>query len=96
MPLSSDNSKTRIAFNSSPNPTLGVELELQIIDPETMNLTSGSLDIIEKVGDHPKIKQELTQSTIEVITGICNSVSHAREDLQETLRTLYEIGDEMR
>lgn len=95
MSLSSDNSKTRIAFNSSPNPTLGVELELQIIDPETMNLTSGSLDIIEQVGDHPKIKQELTQSTIEVITGICNSVSHAREDLQETLRSLYEIGDEI-
>ncbi len=27
----------KIHFNGSPNPTLGVELELQILDPETRN-----------------------------------------------------------
>ena len=95
MPLKASESRTRIAFNGSPRPTLGVELELQILDPETMNLTSGSVDIIDRVGDHPKIKQELTQSTVEVITGICDDVAHARRDLSETLTTLYEVGDDL-
>ncbi|MEM6785510.1 MAG: carboxylate--amine ligase, partial [Bacteroidota bacterium] len=54
---------TEIPFHSSPRPTLGVELEVQIVDPTTFNLTSGSTRILDRVGDHPKIKQELTQST---------------------------------
>jgi glutamate---cysteine ligase / carboxylate-amine ligase len=96
MPLSAPESRTRIPFCGSPRPTLGVELEVQILDPETMNLTSGSLEILERVGrGHPRIKQELTQSTIEVITGICDTVAEAREDLRASLQTLYEVGDEV-
>jgi glutamate---cysteine ligase / carboxylate-amine ligase len=86
-------SQVHIPFRGSPRPTLGVELEIQILDPDTMNLTSGSLDIIRRVGDHPKIKQELTQSTIEVITGICDDVAHTQRDLRETLHTLFSVGD---
>ena len=93
MSILAPSSQKRIPFKGSPRPTLGVELEIQILDPDTMNLTSGSLDIIKRVGAHPKIKQELTQSTIEVITGICDNVAHAKSDLRETLHTLYEVGD---
>ncbi len=99
MPLAAPDSRTRIAFRGSPRPTLGVELEIQIVDPETANLTSGSLAILERVRDgaedHPKIKQELTQSTVEVITGICDDVAGAEADLRETLQTLYAVGDEV-
>ena len=85
-----------IPFNSSPDPTLGVEIELQIVDPMTCNLKQGSVDLLERLGnDHPKIKQELTQSTIEVITGICTDVDHALEDLGGSLKELYELGDEL-
>ena len=99
MALTASGSRTRIPFNGSPRPTLGVELEVQILDPETMNLASGSLDILGRANtngtEHPKIKQELTQSTIEVITGICDTVADARADLTETLETVYEIGDDV-
>ncbi|MGB3544846.1 carboxylate-amine ligase, partial [Rubrivirga sp.] len=85
-----------IPFTSSPRPTLGVEIELQIVDPMTCNLKQGSVDLLDRLGnDHPKIKQELTQSTIEVITGICDDVDHALEDLGGSLRELYELGDEL-
>ncbi|MGA7304132.1 MAG: glutamate--cysteine ligase [Rhodothermales bacterium] len=84
-----------IPFNGSPRPTLGVELELQIIDPETRNLTSRSVQILERIADDMPIKQELTQSTVEVITGICNSVAETRSDLTRSIEELYEIGDEM-
>jgi len=84
-----------IPFNGSPRPTLGVELELQIIDPETRNLTSRSVEILERISDDMPIKQELTQSTVEVITGICNSVAETRSDLTRSIEELYEIGDEL-
>lgn len=100
MPLTASESRVRLPFKGSPRPTLGVELEVQILDPETMNLTAGSVDLLTRISngdgaEHPKIKQELTQSTVEVITGICDDVPHARRDLAESLRTLYEIGDEL-
>ena len=98
MSLTASSSRTKLPFKGSPRPTLGVELEVQILDPETMNLTSGSLDILDRVNtngvEHPKIKQELTQSTIEVITGICDTVAESRADLTESLERVYEIGDE--
>ncbi|MFN3596295.1 MAG: glutamate--cysteine ligase [Rubricoccaceae bacterium] len=86
----------RIPFNGCPSPTLGVELEVQVLDPVTCNLKSGSCAILEHFGHgHPRIKQELTQSTIELITGICGSVAEAREDLGGTLRELYDVSDEL-
>lgn len=85
-----------LPFRGSPRPTLGVEMELQIVHPETQNLHPGSLEIMERLGgEHPRIKPELTQSTIEVITGVCDTVAEARTDLTGSLRALYEIGDEL-
>jgi carboxylate-amine ligase len=84
----------RIPFHGSPRPTLGVELELQVLDPVSFNLRSASCEVIARVGaDHPKIKQELTQSTVEIITGICETVGEARADLAATLAELYAAGD---
>ena len=72
-----------------------MELELQVIDPMSFNLRSASCEVLERVGgpDHPRIKQELTQSTVEIITGVCGSIAEAREDLAGSLRELYEAGD---
>ncbi|NNF57294.1 MAG: glutamate--cysteine ligase [Rhodothermaceae bacterium] len=95
MELAALDAPTRIPFNGSPRPTLGVELEVQILDPVTFNLKSGSVAILDRLGDHPKVKQELTQSTIEVITGICDSVADTRADLTESLRELYALADEL-
>ena len=36
----------RIHFNGSPGPTVGVEVELQIIDAETGSLVSGASRIL--------------------------------------------------
>lgn len=85
----------RIPFHGSPAPTLGVEVELQILDPQTCNLKQGSTQILDRVGDHPRIKQELTQSTIEVITGICDTVADSTADLRGSMQELYTLGDEL-
>ena len=86
---------TRIPFHGSRSPTLGVEVELQVVSPETFNLKSGSCQILDRLGEHPKIKQELTQSTVEVITGICDDVGQAREDLTASYQELFALGDRL-
>ncbi len=95
MDVDKDSVPARIPFTECPRPTLGVEVELQIVDPVTGNLRQGSTAILDRVGDHPRIKQELTQSTVEVITGVCDTVADATRDLAGTIRELYALGDEM-
>ena len=95
MDVSVADAPAQIPFHGSPKPTLGVEVELQIIDPVTCNLKQGSTLLLDRLGDHPKIKQELTQSTIEVITGICNDVAETTADLAASMHELYELGDEL-
>jgi carboxylate-amine ligase len=68
---------------------------LQVIDPDTLNLRSAACEVLEYVGgdSHPRIKQELTQSTVEIITGICDTVDVARRDLEASLAELIAAGD---
>ena len=85
----------KITFNSSPGPTLGVELELQIIDPETKNLVSGAAEIIEGARDEQHVKPELIQSTIELNTDICVNVADVRRDLSVRIAKLLTVCDDL-
>ena len=49
MDVSSASALAPIPFTSSPAPTLGVEIELQIVDPSTHNLKQGSVDLLERI-----------------------------------------------
>ena len=85
----------KITFNGSPGPTLGAELELQIIDPETKNLVSGGPRIIERSQDETHVKPELIQSTIEINTDVCQNVAEVRRVLSERIRRLLAVCDEL-
>ncbi len=85
----------KINFNGSPNPTVGVELELQIIDPETKNLVSGAQQILAKTDDSDHVKAELIQSTIELNTDVCTNISAVRTDLTERLNSLFSLCDQL-
>ena len=67
-----------LEFKSVSPYTLGVELELQVINPHTQDLTRGGPDLLralEKVAHPGEIKPEITESMIEL-----NSSPHARHD----------------
>ena len=89
------NRGVRIEFHSSERSSLGIEMELQVVDGESRQLRSVASDILAKMGAaqpsgaHPKAKHELFESTVEVITGICHTVGEARADLEETLAELW-------
>lgn len=91
-----------IDFAHNARPTIGVEMELHIVDRTTGELASISNTVLEEMGrhhpggEHPKVKHELFQSTVEVITGICETPDDAQHDLATTiaeLRTALEPHD---
>ena len=85
----------RIAFRGSPRPTVGVELELQLLDPETMNLVAGAPAILQRTADVSHIKAELIESTIELNTDVCEDVAAVRRDLTERIAQLMAVTDEL-
>jgi carboxylate-amine ligase len=89
-----------IEFSSSPRSSLGVEWELQLVDRDSRELASASGDILRELGaphpdgEHPKAKHELFESTIEIITGVCQTVDQASADLAETLSEVTAAANE--
>jgi carboxylate-amine ligase len=76
-----------------------VEWELQLIDAASKLLRQDAREVISElralgaVGARPKIHDELMQSTVEVVTGVCSTVSEALADLATTIAQLQRITD---
>lgn len=80
--------KSNLVFKSNERIlTLGVELEFQVIDTQSLLLTPRANEIIERT-NVSQIKPEFFQSSLEVITGICDSVHKANEELYALLNTV--------
>jgi len=83
-----------IDFHSSTTSSLGVEMELEVVDAGTRQLRSAATEVLAAMGrglpgsEHPKAKHELFESTIEIITGVCTDVAEARADLAATVAEL--------
>lgn len=78
--------KEPLLFNPSPKPfTLGVELELQVLDAQSLLLTPRANEIIDGLALE-SLKKEFFKSTLEVITGVCDDVHIAKEDLHYSLK----------
>ena len=88
-----------IWWNSSRGTTLGVEWELQLIDATSKLLRQDAREVIaalrgrEETGPQAKIHDELMQSAVEVVTGVCSTVSEAVADLAATIADLQRITD---
>lgn len=89
-----------VEFLASRGPSLGIEVELALVDSESGALVCVAPDVLARVGEghgdaeHPKIKKELYQCTIEVITGVCSTVAEARADLAESMREVEQAAAE--
>jgi glutamate---cysteine ligase / carboxylate-amine ligase len=86
-----------ISWNPSRGATIGVEWELQLVDTSTRMLRQDAREVLAALpglteeGEHPKIRHELMQSTVEVVTGICSTVSEIKDDLSATISQLERI-----
>ncbi len=79
-----------IEFVGSQNPTIGVEIELQLIDPETSDLTPKSIELLEFCRERrvERVKAEITQSMVEIDTEISYDVKQCRGYLERRIAKL--------
>ena len=83
-----------IRFMGSPAHTLGVEVEVSLIDPETRTLAPVAPQLLERLGAD-WAKPELFQTIIEINTDVCNTVADVRADLQGRLTKLHRICESL-
>jgi carboxylate-amine ligase len=79
-----------IGFAANDAPTLGIELELTLVDDERRALASEASTLLHELAagrpeGHPKAKHELFECTVEIITDVCTTVGEARADLSGSL-----------
>ncbi|WP_018297279.1 glutamate--cysteine ligase [Corynebacterium lubricantis] len=82
-------------FKRSPEPTLGVEWEIGVVDPITRDLVPRAVEVIEEVERrYPDIhlEREFLQNTIELVTPVCHTTPEAVAYLTETLGKIREVA----
>lgn len=79
-------------FERNDWPTLGVEIELQLVDARSMGLRSAIGDVLSEIPQdlHFRIKPELMQSYLEINTEICRDVDQVERDLREKILMVEE------
>src|ERR1700744_1542982 len=86
LPVLSAPASSHIDFVGSPRPTLGVEWEFALVDAQPRDLSNEAAEVIVELGENnPHVHKELLRNTVEIVTGICDSVPEAMDDLRSTL-----------
>ncbi|MES2855585.1 MAG: YbdK family carboxylate-amine ligase [Bdellovibrionota bacterium] len=82
-------------FAESQPLTLGVEVELQLLNSETLDLTTAALEILENYPNSERVKAELFQSMLEINTGICKDAHDVRKDLKGSMGEIRTLCKKM-
>ena len=85
-----------IDFNSNALPSLGIELELGLVDAETQALASSYAVLAKEMGlseGDKTFKPELMQCVLEINTDVCQSVAEAEADLRSKLTRAERAAD---
>ena len=80
-----DTETPRHAFNRSPKPTIGVEWEVALLDPETRDLVPRAAEIIEAASRRDPaihLEPEFLQNTVEIVTGVHDTAPQAVGELE--------------
>ncbi len=87
-----------VEFNASPRPTLGVEWEMVLVDRRSRDVASRAAEVLEAVereesATGPRVTKELLRNTLEVVTGVCDTVAEVTDDLRQTLGAVRRVTD---
>ena len=89
----------RIDFHGSPEPTLGVEWELALVDRRSRDLRNDATHLFARakprLPDPSKLHKELLRNTVEIVSGVCHTVGEAMADLRQTLEVVLPAGDDL-
>ena len=69
--------RLREPFERGQAMTVGVEEELLLVDPETLDLVSVADDLVPALGDPERFRKELSAAQIEILTPVCATAAEA-------------------
>lgn len=85
----------RIPFSPSRFLSLGVEVEVQLVDWKTMELCPGAPRLLKALGQESgRFRPELFQSMLEFATGVCSDMEEVETDLRDSCRKLHFAAEE--
>ena len=91
--------RVQLDFRSSRRPTVGVEWEFALVDKQTRDLSNSSAALFaaahDRLPDDRKLHKELLRNTVEIVTGVCENVAEAVEDLTRSLSVVLPVADEL-
>ncbi len=82
-------------FNPSPEYTIGVEWELQLLDSRTLDLADGIMPLMEFFPGATHVKPEFIQSCVELTSCIAENSDEAVEHLRQLLTRTLQRCDEL-
>ena len=91
----------RLEFHSSDRHTLGVEWEIALVDKTTRDLSNTAAAVFDEVGElrsadgTPQVTKELLRNTVELVTGVNDTVPEAIDELRATMDVVRRAGDSL-
>lgn len=83
-------------FKRSPKPTVGIEWEVALINPETWDLAHQAEAVIataQQIQPDIHLEKEFLQNTIELVTGICDTIPQAVAELDRDLAVIRQAAE---
>ncbi len=80
--------RLRSLFDHTEPMTIGVEEELQVLDPETLDLAPAAEDVLRLVDGDPRFKSELPAAQLEIVTPPLASIAEVPDALVVARRDL--------
>ena len=85
----------RAAFDTPEPLTVGVEEELMLLDPETLDLVPRAAEVLARLGGDPRFKLELPASQLEIVTPPLPGAAAVAEFLASARRDLVEAAGDL-
>ena len=83
----------KIKFNPSKDPTVGVEVEAQIVDNSTGDLINIAENLVNGYGNEERVKHELYLSTVEVTSSPALDTNNTYSELSSIFKDILELAN---
>ena len=83
----------KIEFNPSKEPTVGVEVESQIVDKSTGDLVNIAENIVNGYGNEERVKHELYLSTVEVTSSPALDTNNTYSELSSIFKDILKLAN---
>ena len=83
---------SEVLFNPSDSPTVGVEVEAQIVDNTTGNLVNIAENIVNGFNNEARVKHELYLSTVEITSSPALDTNNTYDELSSIFKEVLDLA----